>query len=114
MEKSEQVIDAWRGFLKSGINKGKELHELMTLINDIFSEHFGTNEPGYFIHNNKNVRVEWSIDNTRKRKPEEPIPVKVNIVSQDESINYNFLEYLSKELLEDGILLLQKATFKLT
>ncbi|MDX1700536.1 MAG: hypothetical protein R3250_07965 [Melioribacteraceae bacterium] len=115
MEKSEKVRATWKNFLQTALNQQIEIHQIIAFLNDVFKEHFGTDNDQHFIYNNYRFWIEWKVDNSKTVKPGDAVPIKIQIVSQDDSISYDFLEFLSQEKIHDeGIRLLEKATFQLT
>lgn len=115
MEKSEAVRTAWKHFLQTALNSNMEIHAIIAYLNDLFKEHFGTDNNQHFIYNNYRFWIEWSIDSSKKTAAGDSIPIKVQVISQDDSIKHDLLEFLSQEKIHDeGIRLLEKATFQLT
>jgi hypothetical protein len=114
MDVSKKILEAWRGFLTSSIKLEMEMHQIINHLNETFKEELGTDNDKHFIINHTRFKIEWTIDRQKEHKVGSAIPVKVYLVSEDDSIGECLIDYLSQHLPEKGELLLQRATFKLT
>ena len=52
MEKSEKVRGAWKQFLERALSVQMEIHVIIAHLNDVFKDHFGTDDDQHFIYNN--------------------------------------------------------------
>lgn len=112
------VFAAWEQFIKAyNLAHRSDLNGLVRLLNRIFQQHYGSLclEEKYFRYNSVDYTVKWTVQfpNEEFKKPIIGNSVVISVISKDKIKEINILDFLSYNP-EEGILLLEKATFEIT